>query len=150
MQVQIKSRIYELKRYKDLNSYSNYGIYAIVYHNSFKDSDWVAISGIGSTFYPIMCNSKFCIGKPFSVADCSLQVGRDLNDEDVKYLQNFIIRRQRFNILNWVFIIFLFLIFCFSVGLVGAVTKDTTSTPVLFLSIIFITETAFLLLTFIK
>lgn len=146
MQVQIKSRIYELKRYKDLNPYSNCGIYAIVYHNDFKDSDWIAIDGIGSTFYPIICNSKFCIGKPFSVADKSLQIGRDLDDEDVKYLQKFIIRRKRFNILNWMFIVFLFIIFCLCIGLVGAVTKDTTSTPVLFLSICFIADVCFLLL----
>lgn len=147
MIVEVKSRKYELKRYGDLcpNTY-----YCVTLPIKLKSSDWVVVNPIANIFYPILAKNDFMIGEPFSMTDHCLLMGRSLSSQEVKDLQKYIFKRRKRMIFNCVTIIFLFLIFCFCVGLIGSVTKDTTSTPILFLSIIFIIETAFLLLTFIK
>ena len=147
MIVEVKSRKYELKRYGDIcqNSY-----YYVTLAIKLKSSDWVAVNPIANVFYPILTKNDFMIGAPFNMTDYCLSIGRSLSTQEVKDLQNYIFKRRKRMIFNCVTIIFLFLVFCFCVGLIGSVTKDTTSTSIVFLSIIFITETAFLSLTFIK
>lgn len=142
MIVEVNSKRYELKKYGDLDPYTYYSFR----NNPLNNSDWVAINGIGSTFYPIITDYEFCIGEPFSITDHCLQIGRSLSSQEIKDLQKYIVKRRKRMIFNCVIIIFLFLIFCFSVGLIGAVTKDTTSTPILFLSMLFIIDVCFLLL----
>ena len=149
MIVESKSRKYELKRYGDLCPNTYYFV-TLLPKLLLKSSDWVVVNPIANIFYPILTKDDFLIGKPFSMTDHCLVMGRSLSSQEVKDLQKCIFKRRKRMIFNCVTIIFLFLVFCFCVGLIGSVTKDPTSTPILFLSIIFITETAFLSLTFIK
>lgn len=143
MIVEVKSRKYELKRYGDLcpNTY-----YYVTLPIKLKSSDWVAVNPIANVFYPILTKNDFMIGAPFNMTDYCLSIGRSLSLQEIKDLQKYIVKRRKRMIFNCAIIIFLFLIFCFSVGLMGAVTKDLTSTPVLFLSICFIADVCFLLL----
>lgn len=149
MIIEIKSRKYELKRYGDLCPNTYYCV-TLTTKSLLKSSDWIVVNPIANIFYPIFTKNDFMIGEPFSMTDHCPVMGRSLSTQEVKDLQKYIFKRRKRMIFNCVTIIFLFLVFCFCVGLIGSVTKDPTSTPILFLSIIFITETAFLSLTFIK
>ena len=145
MIIEIKSRKYELKRYGDLCP-STYYCVTLTTKSLLKSSDWIVVNPIANIFYPIFTKNDFMIGEPFSMTDHCPVMGRSLSSQEIKHLQKYIVKRRKRMIFNCAIIIFLFLIFCFSVGLIGAVTKDTTSTPILFLSICFIADVCFLLL----